>query len=310
MRYCAALLILFALFGPPLRAESKPFFFLQFSDPQFGFFNQNKDFEQETVNFEFAIATANRLKPAFVIITGDLVNKTGDPAQIAEYLRITKKLDPAIHLYNVAGNHDLGNIPTPRSIAAYTEKFGPDHYTFHEGDLTGIVLNSPLIYAPAQAMDLYNAQQVWLKTELAKARPGGGAGGAGVKHLAIFEHHPYFLESADEKDQYFNMPRERRLPYLQLFHDAGVSHIFAGHLHEPREARDGNLDMVITGATGRPLNKSRSGLRLVAVRDAGLTHRWYELGEVPNKIDRATWPNSEMLKDKGAAPATKPARQR
>jgi len=54
--------------------------------------------------------------------------------------------------------------------------------------------------------------------------------------------------------------------------------------------------MVVTGSSGRPLNKAKSGLRLVAVRDAGLEHRWYELGEIPNKIDLATWPNSEMLK--------------
>ena len=36
------------------------FFFLQFSDPQFGMFTADKDFAQETVNFEMAIATANR----------------------------------------------------------------------------------------------------------------------------------------------------------------------------------------------------------------------------------------------------------
>ena len=32
-------------------------------------FTADKDFAQETVNFEMAIATANRLKPAFVIVT-------------------------------------------------------------------------------------------------------------------------------------------------------------------------------------------------------------------------------------------------
>jgi len=32
------------------------------ADPQFGMYAENKDFRQETVNFEFAIATANRLR--------------------------------------------------------------------------------------------------------------------------------------------------------------------------------------------------------------------------------------------------------
>jgi hypothetical protein len=39
--------------------------FIQMSDPQFGMFTKDASFEHETVNFEFAIATANRLKPAF-----------------------------------------------------------------------------------------------------------------------------------------------------------------------------------------------------------------------------------------------------
>ncbi len=41
-------------------------------------------FEHETVNLEFAIASANRLKPAFVVITGDLIN---DPASAARTCR-------------------------------------------------------------------------------------------------------------------------------------------------------------------------------------------------------------------------------
>jgi serine/threonine-protein phosphatase CPPED1 len=35
-------------------------------------FTKNASFEHETVNLEFAVASANRMKPAFVVITGDL----------------------------------------------------------------------------------------------------------------------------------------------------------------------------------------------------------------------------------------------
>ena len=87
---------------------------------------------QETANFEFAIATANRLKPAFVIVTGDLVNKADEKGQADEYLRIAAKLDRSIPLYQLPGNHDVGNDPTPESIAAYTARFGTaavDHDT-------------------------------------------------------------------------------------------------------------------------------------------------------------------------------------
>ena len=44
------------------RAEAaEPFFFIQLSDPQFGMCAANADVQQETANFEFAIATANRI---------------------------------------------------------------------------------------------------------------------------------------------------------------------------------------------------------------------------------------------------------
>jgi 3',5'-cyclic AMP phosphodiesterase CpdA len=300
MRYRRVIAWLVVLLGVAWGAraeEGKPFFFIQFSDPQFGFYNQGKDFEQETVNFEFAIATANRLKPAFVVITGDLVNKAGDAGQIAEFQRIAKKLDPAIHLYNVPGNHDVGNTPTGKSIAAYAERFGADHYRFREGSLVGIVLDSALIAAPAEAKQLYEEQEKWLKEELGKAKAEG------AKHVVIFQHHPWFLKTADEKDQYFNVPIERRREYLELFKQFGVSHVFAGHLHQEEEAKDGALQMIITGAIGKPLGKSKSGMRIVAVRDGGIEQRWVEMGEVPNKVDPMTWPAGELLKStKAAAP--------
>src|SRR5436190_22417112 len=116
--------------------------FIQMSDPQFGMFTKDVSFEHETANFEFAIATANRLKPAFVVITGDLINEAGNAAQEAEYKRISGKLDPSIKLFSVPGNHDVENEPTAATLAAYRERFGPDYYSFRVGDIAGFVLNS------------------------------------------------------------------------------------------------------------------------------------------------------------------------
>jgi hypothetical protein len=52
--------------------QQQPIFFVQMSDPQFGMYTDNQDFAQETVNFEFAIANIKGLRPAFVVVTGDL----------------------------------------------------------------------------------------------------------------------------------------------------------------------------------------------------------------------------------------------
>lgn len=38
----------------------------------------------------------------------------------------------------------------------------------------------------------------------------------------MFQHQPWFLEEPDEEDQYFNIPKERRMPMLEEMAKAGV----------------------------------------------------------------------------------------
>jgi 3',5'-cyclic AMP phosphodiesterase CpdA len=259
--------------------EDTPFFFIQLTDPQFGMQAKDAGFEQETANFEFAVATANRLKPAFVIVTGDLVNRPGDPGQAAEYLRIAGRLDRSIPIYNVPGNHDIGNVPTEESIRAYTARFGPDHYVFRANGFTGIVLNSTLIHSPERAPELFEAQEKWLSLELEKARAGG------AWEIVIFQHHPWFLESADEPDRYENIPRTCRLRYLELFRRYGVRYLFSGHYHRNQISHYKGLELVTTGPIGMPLGgNGGSGMRIVVVRGERLEHHYYGMGEIPNRI--------------------------
>ena len=258
---------------------AQPFFFIQLSDPQFGMFTGNKDFEQETANFEFAVATVNRLRPAFAIITGDLVNKPGDAAQIAEYKRIVGKINSSIPVYDVVGNHDIENVPTPDTITAFTNRFGPDHYTFRHAGFAGIVMNSMLLHSPQKTTNEAAAQESWLRAELARAKSDG------AQHIVVFQHHPWFLKSADETNQYFNIPQERRAPHLALFHEFGVKYLFSGHYHRNAVARDGDLEAVTTGPVGQPQGEDKSGLRVVIVRDDKIEHRYYHFGEVPNRIN-------------------------
>lgn len=134
-------------------------------------FTENKDFVQDAANFEFAVTAVNRLRPAFVVITGDLVHKPGDAAQIAEYRRIAGKIDAAIPVYHIAGNHDVKNVPTPESLADYIKIFGPDRYTFSHRSVTGIVLNSSVIHSPQDAPQHLAEQERWLRAELTRAKP-------------------------------------------------------------------------------------------------------------------------------------------
>lgn len=270
---------LFPLALLPFAAAAAPFHFIQLSDPQLGMFTNNRDFVQDAANFEFAVTAVNRLKPAFVVITGDLVHRPGDAAQIAEYRRIVAKIDPAIPVYNIAGNHDVENAPTDASLAAYREIFGADRYVFRHQGLVGIVLNSSLIHTPEKASTELAAQERWLRAELARAKAEN------ARHIVVFQHHPWFIKSATEADQYFNIPTVRRATYLGLFREFGVRYLFCGHYHRNAEAADGGLENVTSGPVGKPLGGAKSGLRVAIVRDDRIEHRYYELGDLPVAID-------------------------
>jgi 3',5'-cyclic AMP phosphodiesterase CpdA len=254
-------------------------FFIQLSDPQMGMFAANANTLQDEANFRFAIANINRLHPAFFVITGDLVNKVGDAQQIRVFKDALKSLDPAIPVYNVPGNHDVGNEPTPAQILLYQREFGKDYYAFDSHDIRGIVLDSSLIGSPAQAVGLAAAQDLWLEKELERAQADH------VAHVIVFQHIPYFLESASEPDQYFNIARAARRKHLELFHKYGVLQVFAGHYHRNAHGKDGDLDMTTTGPVGMHLGPDQSGLRVVRVSGQGIESRYYELGTIPNTID-------------------------
>ena len=284
MRRVLALVLAVIVFAAaaPAQSPQNNFLFIQLSDPQFGFFNNDIDFPQETANFEFTVANVNRLKPDFVIITGDLVNKPGDPVQMAEYDRIRKKLLPSIPVYEMPGNHDIENAPTPQTVAAYRARYGPDRYTFRHKSVLGIVLNSTVIHTPDKVSAELADQDAWLRTELAKAKASD------AKHIVVFQHHPWFLKTADEEDSYFNLPRVRRDPLLALFRDAGVKTLVSGHYHQNAVATDGGFEAITTGAVGRPLGQSESGFRLFLVTDTALTHRYVNLGQIPTSINPAS----------------------
>jgi hypothetical protein len=262
------------LLASALHAQS----FIQMSDPQFGMFAKDAEFVHETANFEFAIATANRLQPAFVIVTGDLTNKAGELPQIAEYKRIAAKLNPKIKLYSLPGNHDVGNEPTPETLARYRERYGPDYYSFRVGDIAGIVLNSNLEKGAEKVPQEAAKMEAWLRAELTKAKQEG-------KRPIVFQHIPFFLKTPDEADQYFNIPKETRLRYLKLLHEYGVREVFAGHLHHNEEGWDGDLDMVGTGPVGMPLDGGKSGIRIATLKDGKVTHKFYDFGDLPQSIE-------------------------
>jgi 3',5'-cyclic AMP phosphodiesterase CpdA len=236
-------------------------------------------FEWDADRYGEAIAAANSLRPAFVVMGGDMVDDPASEAQLETLLRITSSLDRNIPMFWVPGNHDIADdtvSPTPHSIEKYREVFGPDYYGFDYGDIRFLVLDTVVIDSPAHTLGELSEQMAWLEWEIDRAREQR-------RRVVLFGHHPLFLREPAEEDCYWNLPRERRDPLLQLIHRGGIKHAFAGHWHRNSVARDGEFEMVTSGAVGYPLGDDPSGIRIVNVEHGRITHRYSALDELQTR---------------------------
>ena len=221
----------------------REFTFIQMSDPQIGFLDPREDCGVTDSLFRLAAERANGIGPECVIITGDLVNVAGDAQQDSLYRAGRSRIDaPA---YEVPGNHD-GRTPDGRfSFRLHGCAFiGIDSNPIKDGDAT------------AEA-----AQLEWLRTELQSA--------GRCRYRFVFLHCPIFIDSADEPEQYFNFPPDKRRQYLELLHDYSVDAVFAGHTHMDSAAEWEGIRFYVAGPVGMPLGRGFSGFNVVTVRDGG-----------------------------------------
>ena len=265
------------------------FFFIQMSDPQLGLYASRAraadprtgvtGFAYETERYEKAIAAANRLRPGFVVVTGDLVQDPSDPAQIDEFIRINGMLDDSIPLHLVAGNCDVGVAPTSSLIGRFRERFGDDNYSFDHGGVHFVVLDSSVAFDPTHVPREWDRLTQFLESDLSRSS------GEGSGRTVVFMHHPLFGEHSGEEDSSMAIPLGRRRILLDMLHTGGVSAVFAGHWHRNNYAADGDLEMVTSAAVGVPLGDDPSGIRVVKVYDDRIEHSYYGLDEVPEAVE-------------------------
>jgi len=252
---------------------SEPYFFIHLSDPQLGFIENNAGFAQETEMVTHAVSSINRLNPAFVVVTGDLVHQEGNMEQINELKRLFAQVKKSIPVYFVPGNHDVGK--TKELLALYRANFGDDRFSvLHKNTrLTGF--NSQLIWAKHDTLEMEQYQ--WLENELKQS--------AGNTHRFVFAHHPLFVERADEEDRYQNLPVDRRGKYIDLFDKYNVQYMFVGHLHKNNISRTENLTIVATNGLCVSHSHEPPGLRIVKVYPDRVVHDYYPVEMLPAKID-------------------------
>ncbi|KAK8379642.1 hypothetical protein O3P69_019543 [Scylla paramamosain] len=86
-------------------------------------------------------------------------------------------------------------------------------------------LNSQFWQDRSEVQSLAKEQDDWLDKELEYIKTTRPV------HAVIFQHIPPFIESIDERTQYFNLPSDVRKQILGKFIDAGVKYVFCGHYH-------------------------------------------------------------------------------
>jgi len=275
LRYTAVLLLLQGIMPvnsfSQKKSSSAPFTIIQVTDPQFGMYEADKGFSKETELYEKAVEAINKLNPDFVVLTGDLVNNKDNRTQIAEFKRITAKIKKEIPVYYSPGNHDIGQPTSQKDIDTFISDYGHDRFSFKHKKSLIIGINSCLIKSNTPVLE--ETQFEWLKKELNKGKK--------TKNIILFTHYPFFINSFDEADQYFNIAVETRNKYLNLFKEYRVDAVFAGHLHNNGSGKFGDMQMITTSAVGKPLGKAESGIRVIKVYPDRVESVYYTLNEIP-----------------------------
>jgi 3',5'-cyclic AMP phosphodiesterase CpdA len=231
-------------------------------------------FEWDADRYAEAIAAANALRPAFVVMGGDMIDDPASEEQLEALLEITARLDADIPMLWVPGNHDVAADtvhPTVQSIDKYREIFGRDYFQFDHGSVRFLILNTVVVDHPHEVPGELDEQLAWFEWEVDRAREQ-------AMQVVLFGHHPLFLNDPDEEDSYWNLPRERRAGLLDVIQRGGIRHAFAGHWHRNSIAHDGEFEMVTSGPVGYPLGDDPSGFRTVSVERGVITHRYSALG--------------------------------
>jgi len=194
--------------------DSKQFTFVQITDIHLDALEEHRIF------FEKALSEINKINPAFVIATGDLVFAAESAAisQAKEWYNIysdsIKNLDMPV--FNMVGNHDVVGICYKKDISnepgynkeMYQDYFGPAYYSFDWGSYHCIVLDPNEFLEGNQFYKIPDYQVEWLRKNLSY-REG--------EPLLVFFHEP-------------TISWENRAEVLNLLNQHSTK-MFSGHWH-------------------------------------------------------------------------------
>jgi 3',5'-cyclic AMP phosphodiesterase CpdA len=213
-----------AVFMPSLVHGADDFYFVQLSDSHWGF-NGPAVNPDAAGTLPKAIAAVNALehRPDFIVFTGDLTHTTDNPVErrkrLAEFRDIVSKLQVRDVRF-MPGEHDAALD----NGKAFSELFGPTHYTFDHKGVHFIVLDN--VSDPAARIG--DEQLAWLAADLAK-QPKAAP-------IVVFTHRPLF----DLAPQWDWATRDGAKAVEMLMPFPNVT-VFYGHIHQENHHMTGHI---------------------------------------------------------------------
>lgn len=210
--------------------EADEFHFVILGDAQF----------HQPAKFNRVIDQARRLRPAFVMQVGDLIEGYNSDLEVIEeeWSRFKKQVGPLapVPFYAVPGNHDVFNGERevdPRLEDIYSKHWGPLYYSFVYKNTLFVILNTDSTEA---TNNIVGEQLLWLKKVLKDSD---------AEHKFVFMHRPPLLLKDGER-------------LHQLFVDNGVERAFYGHHHHYHHfVRDG-VAYTMTNAAANSVNETEA----------------------------------------------------
>lgn len=237
--------------------ERPSFNFVHWTDTQIGFFDYDTRCMHSDTLMNLAVQELNRIKPELVVITGDLLDAPGwdvGPLQDSIYRANIAKIDPAIKVFELPGNHDM-NPYNEKNHADYLALRGYERFSERIRNCAFIGINSNPIKDGYEAAE--QEQFEWLEQQLADA--------FSCDHRFIFLHCPIIRERIDEPEDYFNFPIPKREKYISLFKKYGVEAVFAGHTHMDYYTVYDGIQFIAAGPVGNALSRGYPGFGIVNV---------------------------------------------
>ncbi len=199
---------------------------VQICDTQLGF--GAAGYEADVASFRQAVRQINEIKPDLVVICGDLVDSPTADA-FADFKDVLSEFK--VPCYCAPGNHDVGGPLDQKKLAQYRQTIGKDYFTFQHNGYTFIVVNTQLWKSPIEPEA--STHDSWFLQALKGAADRSSP-------IVVIGHHPLFINDADEKEAYFNIPTPRRKELLELFATWRCSHVNRAHTPALRQPASGD----------------------------------------------------------------------